>query len=607
MKKIFLFLIFLLYISAPSQFRGISKITDDTILDHRYQPLENPFGNRYLITGSFIPVKKDSKIKLAKILTSGGWGLIDEKGETVLPPQYYNISEFRAGLVDVTLSIARQSDKFRFDPCYAVFNAKGKMITPKCFFQNDYFGSNDSDGFTRLQIKNTSELADGFLKVRIDKLTSIYDENGEQIIPAEYSEVRFSGKYFSAQKETPERHYVIYDRTGKKMKTVSSNDVYVYGELLIINQNGKTYIEHLITEKKYLENNFGSISPISYEKEPDGEKIILSTSIYDDKSKKYVSTDYINSDFEVIKNDNFPKTVTRFGKDNILAENPATKGFAIIDHKGKVLEQYTEKEYHDFASLSSKGYQNKINLEKNLIKYHPLWSKYSISFPAVEMGDLIILKIRDDKDYNNNLHVFISKKDGQVIRKIKGKTDFHTAFNKYNNFIAYDGMQVVITDKEGSIIKKSTGTQAYATHLDQLFIEESGNVYFTDKNFNIIPSRKYSRIDQLGQSKYYLAYTPDTTEILDENGKALLSIKESYYNHSDYINGAIDKDFLYLLTEKSRAIYSTKTWKPVHRFNFKSNYDGQIEGGIYVHEDYNSSGYTKTYIDPYMNVVKIFY
>lgn len=597
----------MLHISVLSQFRGIFKITDDTILDHRYQPLKNPFGNRYLITGSFLPIKKNSKIKLAKILTSGGWGLIDEKGETVLPSQYYNISEFRGGLVNVTLAIPRQSDKFRYDPCYAVFNAKGKMITPKCFFQNDYSVLNDRDGFTRLQIKNTSELADGFLKVRIDKLTSIYDENGEQIIPAEYSEVRFSGKYFLAQKETPERHYVIYDRTGKKIKTVNSNNVYVYGELLLISQNDKTYIEHIITGKKYLENQFGSISPISYEKEPNDEKIILSASTYDDKSRKLVSTVYINNDFEVIKNDNFPKTLNRFGKNNILTENPVSKSFAIINHKGKILQQYTEKEFYEFSSLSSNGYQNKINIEKNLIKYHPLWSSYSISSPALETGNLIILQIRDSKNYNDNLTVFINKKDGKIISKIKGKTYFQGAFNKNNNFIAYEDTQAVVTDKEGSIIKRSVGTQAYTIHMDELFIEESGFFYFTDKNFDAIRNRKYAHIDQLRKGKYHLAYTPDTTEILDENGKILVTIKNRYYNHSNYINGAIDNDFLYLHTEKSHSVYSTKTWEPLQRYIFTSNYEGQIEDGIYVHEEFNPSGYTKTYIDPYMNVVKIFY
>lgn len=335
--------------------------------------------------------------------------MIDEKGKTILPNQYFNISNFQNGLADVTLLIPSKNDKSRSDQCYTVFNPQGKMVTPKCFLKNDYSVLNDCDGFGRLPVRNTSELSDGLLKVRIDKLTSIYNKKGEQIIPAEYSEITFSGKYFLAQKETPEKHFIIYNLKGAKIRTVHSSNVYIIGDLMIIRNNWREYAENLITGEKYFEGQYNTISPLNSEDADDKKDIILFATHYvDGKYGKIKSIFYINKDYKVIQNQIFSKTINRFVKSTILAENPENKDVAILDIKVNILQTFKKEEFDTYQELNSFAYKDSENLQKNLIKYHSLRSRYDYrDYDLRNSGIYTFFKIKNDE---KNETILILKK-----------------------------------------------------------------------------------------------------------------------------------------------------------------------------------------------------
>ncbi|MCS3530698.1 WG repeat-containing protein [Chryseobacterium sp. JUb7] len=601
MKKIYLLFLFIFSILTYSQFKKITRIHNDTIFNTNSNKKEYPFEGRFLLTGEFMPVKKDSTIKLAKVLTANGWGLINEKGEIVLAPQYFNISEFRNGLINATLLVPNQSDKNQLDQCHALFNVQGKMVTPKCYYRNDM----ENDGFGELRIKNTSELAEGLIKVRTNKFMSIYNDKGEQIIPAEYSDITFSGKYFLAQKETPKRHFDIYDNTGKKIKTIESADVYITGHLALIRNNWKTYIENLVTGKKYFEDQINSLSPVSYEQDRDDEKIILfATNYADGKYGDVKSTSYINKDYEIIHHNIFTKTLQKIGKENILAENPENKDIALLDYKGKIVQQYSYEEFNNYSSLSSNGYQNEKNLQENLYKHFPLWSKYSMSSPATELKDFYVILIRNKNNPNNNENIFIQKESGKILHRIKRNAWYYDTFSKSKYLIAQIENSYAITDIKGNILKTSKSGQAFHIFMDQLFIEENEYKYPTDQNFNPIYTKKYSNIEQIKYSTNYIATRSQKTEIYNGKGEVIQTIDGSMPNYSDYY---FNRDYLIIHTDKSKGIFNKKTMKPLLQFNFKSTYDGQIDAGLFVHEEYNDTSVIKTYIDPYMNVVKITY
>ncbi|MCS4303838.1 WG repeat-containing protein [Chryseobacterium sp. BIGb0232] len=615
MKKIALFFLLTFYALAYSQFKQILTIHRDSILSPDTPLKTNPFEGKFLLVGQFLPIKRNSDIKLAKVLTATGWGLIDEKGKFILPTQYYSISDFKNGLADIILYIPPKPGQSQGSKCHAVINAQGKMITPKCFPTNDYFISDKKDGFSRLRVKNTSQLADGFIKVRIDNLTSVYNEKGEQIIPAEYSEITFSGKYFQALKEAPQRHTVIYDQTGKKVKTVESTTIYITGDLAIIQDYRKTYVENLITGKRYFENQFDSLGPLNDEDEEyDKEIMLVGTNYVDHIYPKIKSTIYINKGLEIIQNKIYSESNLRYSEGQIIAENPENHGLAILNSKGEILHEYTREESINYMSLDSPGYQNKENLEKNILKYHPLWSKQTITQRVMYLEDIFILRINDSNDQNNSESIFIQKKNGKTMYRIKGPTYYFATFSKNKFLIGANRNEKtgaythIITDTKGNILKTAKKGQTYYTFMKKPFTEENSNKYPLDKDYNPIYKEKLLTSEQIRNTLNYIIISPEKTEIYNTNGKIVQTVNGSTKNqYNDYINGSIGEDYLIIGTEKSYTLLNKDTWKPAMQLKFKSTLQGYSEGGMFVHDDYDGETTSKTYIDPYMNVIKIIY
>ncbi len=144
------------------------------------------------------------KIPLEKIgygILEGKWGVINKKGEVIVPPEYDEISLFREGFAIVAQKDAKESVGFDFDSKtkYGIIDKEGNEIVPPKY-------------------DKIYEFHEGLAKVQLNGKWGIIDTKGNIVVPVKYESVANScGKIgvLSGNK------IQIMDKTGKILKEIS--------------------------------------------------------------------------------------------------------------------------------------------------------------------------------------------------------------------------------------------------------------------------------------------------------------------------------------------------------------------------------------------------
>lgn len=160
---------------------------------------KNNFADRYDQMGDFIPIKKGSKIKLAKVLTNNGWNYIDEKGREIIELDNLKISDYQDisnGIISVNYTT---SDKLRNTRrCFGLVHYRNGFITDECY---------NSQSINTLNPESNTSLAvypmynEDFFLTAENKEMQIRDFSGKQIIDRSFGNIKIIEQFIIARDE----------------------------------------------------------------------------------------------------------------------------------------------------------------------------------------------------------------------------------------------------------------------------------------------------------------------------------------------------------------------------------------------------------------------
>ncbi|UKB80130.1 WG repeat-containing protein [Chryseobacterium sp. MEBOG07] len=600
MKKKYFFFILFFPIAFFSQ--GKYKKYDPENIIVKGDFLKNKFSERYLLIGDFMPVEKNSKIKVAKVFTSSGWGFINEKGKEIIPAIYEYVSDFRNGIVSVRLRIpiSSKDGERGYDLQNDILTYTGKKL--------------NSTNNVLLDFKNPYYYNKDFFYMKEDWKQGIMSNSGEMLVPFKYATIQVDDDYFFAYFPVKDNNYSeraidIYSKKGKFIKSFKGHSIQkVYNKFFVIefdkegNSAGCFSLNKTFErENKYEYQIFNSV---------ENSNLFKATINFDRGNDRY-PTFYIDKNFIIISPD-YPNTYLY--EDQFLVQPiPVGKdpekatSFAIIDFKNNKIAEYS---YDDFLLYQYFAYGQLDNpkfLESQKVYWKQLkkddsngyfWTKKWDYFKNLERRERYSKFFEVDSSGKEISSGYVDATTGKIcikrdlneaqyISSIKG-TDFFQV--KYQN--TANGNKFDIYNAKGKFIRNDFGTyintdfDVLNKHNPDYYILDKGKdtLYNQPRNFGQILDKKNMRPIFKDQLMYFSHphyiynnvmgfqdFKSKKTGIIDKN----YTIKAiGYYDiiQSTYFEDVYNKGYsiIYLKT-KSNAIeiMKNKTFEPLLKIEFK--------------------------------------
>lgn len=141
--------------------------------------LDRRFGHQYDSLGEL-------RLGVMIVVRDDMYGVINKKGEIIVPLEYCYITDFRSNL-----AIAYQDDLNEEDECIreGLIDTKGNLLTPIIF---DSMDTKMFDG--GYNIYEGTDFTCGLLRVKLNGKFGFINQNGKMVIPAEYDD---AGSFYS--------------------------------------------------------------------------------------------------------------------------------------------------------------------------------------------------------------------------------------------------------------------------------------------------------------------------------------------------------------------------------------------------------------------------
>lgn len=599
MKNICFYLVFFFIFSNGQEIQKLD--IKDYVVEASF--LENKFDKKYLLIGDFLPVKENSKIKAAKVLTSSGWGFIDEKGKQIIPAIYESISNFRNGLVSAQLKI----------PLPPEDGVKRNVLRNELL----HYTGKKLNGFNHflMDFRSTYYYHKDFFLMNEGNYQGIMSNAGKILVPFKYESVQVENDYFFGyfpvkDNQYSERIIDVYTKKGKYLTSLKGHSVQqVYDQFFIpeYDKNGNSAGCHSLNtktferQKKYEYQIFNSVedsdlfkTTIIFYKERD-----LYLTFYLDKNLEIVSPDYPNT---YICEDKFLVQPIPVGIDPDKATS-----FAVIDFNNNKIAEYP---YDDFILYQYFAYgkmddpkflESQKAYWKQLKKYESsgyFWTKKWDYFKNLERRERFSKFFEVDSSGKEISSGFIDATTGRVcikrnlsevahIDQIKG-TDFFQV--KYKNTV--EGSKFDIYNSTGKFIRSdfgnyiSTDFDVLNKHNPDYYVLDKGKdtLYNQRINFQELLDKKNMNPlfkDQLmnfadphyiyNNVMTFTDFKSKKTGIIDKN-YTIRAIGDYHIIQSAYTEDINNKGYsiIYLKTKSETIeIIKNKTFEPILKVRFQ--------------------------------------
>lgn len=592
MKKLAFF--FTLYLPLTFFSQGNYQRYDHKNIIVKGDFLKNNFNSRYLLIGDFMPVMENSKIKLAKVFTSNGWGYIDEKGNEVIRPAYESISNFRHGVVSAKLMEEQRPDnpEKRFqDLNNILLNYLGEVLTSESELANQYL----DDYYLQ---------KDYFIIVK-NGLQGAMNNSGKTLVPAKYESIHSNKDYFFAyyaiiNNEYSKRITDIYSKKGKLLKSLKGSGINSFGNRLFIteynetgNSNGGYFLNYQTLErgekKEYrifnpVEKSKLFKMTVMFERGDD-----IYEQFYLDKNLEIVSQDYPNT---YIYDDQFLIQPLPVGKDPAKATH-----FAVIDFKNHKIAEYSHEDfllYQYFAHgklndpiflESQKSYWK--TLEKDDHWRYEKWD-YFLDKELMHTRDRFVQFYETTADKKKRLSVgYFDANTGEILFKrslseilsayiIRGTDLFQVSY------LEDDIRKIEIINSKGESVAKITGGRidAISKYFSSLVFEDATkeNLYKPKKNLiNLKTFKPVFSENMKDFNGYYYSENQDYLLFTNHEGKKGIINKNFEIIRIDdytYIRDDVGIDYNLIYLKKNDEI------EIVEKGTYHSKMKVQFEPGI---------------------------
>ena len=315
------------------------------------------------------------------VYTNDKWGVINQKGEIVIEPEYNEMITIPDSKIDLFICV--------YDVDYETGTYKTKIINSK---NEEKFTEYDLvEGLENVNKNNILWYEEGVLKVKKDNLYGLIDYSGKLILPIEYSNIEtLSGVKNSILIKKSDKvglcdskGNIIINPDYKEIKSIEED--YKNGYIIINNDNLYGLID--FTKNTILEPKYEEIKPVA------------SSTIFVVKEQEKLKA--INKDKETLIENKFDD-IKAVNTDSLIFIRNGKYGIINILQEEKVQAEYDDLEYAfgDYYIAKKANKYGIINLSNEILlpfDYSKITYRKDAGFIEAEKEDNINTEILNDK------------------------------------------------------------------------------------------------------------------------------------------------------------------------------------------------------------------